>query len=224
MRARVLHQPGDALRLETLPEREPAHGEVAIDIKACGVCRTDLHIVDGDMREPKLPIVPGHEIVGWVRAVGVGVDRLRPGMRVGVLWLGSTCNRCDYCRIDRENLCDAPGFTGYTIDGGYADMCIADARYVFELHGGADDAALAPLRSALIGHRSLAMAGECERLGIYGFGAAAHIVTQIARWQDRRVYAFTRPGDLERRHSPESWVPRGLAVQRTARLSSSMRR
>ena len=171
-------------------------GEVLIDIFACGVCRTDLHIVDGELDRPKLPLVPGHEIVGRVRACGPGVTGLEPGMRVGVPWLGSTCGTCPYCMMGTENLCDAPLFTGYTRDGGYAEACVANAAFVFRLPEEQEDAALAPLLCAgLIGHRSLRMCGDAERLGLYGFGAAAHIVAQVAVYQRRRVFAFTRPGD-----------------------------
>ena len=196
MRAMVLHRPGEPLRLEEVAERDPGPGQVAIRICACGVCRTDLHVVDGELPDPKLPIIPGHEIVGRVSALGAGVGELEIGQRVGVPWLGHTCGQCWYCRHGMENLCDAPGFTGYTIDGGYAEACVADAAYVFPLPEGPGDAELAPLLCAgLIGHRSLRMAGEAERLGLYGFGAAAHIVAQVARHEGRRVFAFTRPGD-----------------------------
>ncbi len=197
MRAMVLHRPGEPLRLEEVATPGPGPGQVGIRITACGVCRTDLHVVDGELPEPKLPIIPGHEIVGRVSAVGEGVSGLEQGQRVGVPWLGHTCGQCWYCRHGMENLCDAPGFTGYTIDGGYAEACVADAAYVFALPEGPPDAELAPLLCAgLIGHRSLRMAGrEARRLGLYGFGAAAHILAQVARWQGREVYAFTRPGD-----------------------------
>ena len=196
MRAMVLDAPGRPLRLATVPDPVPGAGEVLIRVHACGVCRTDLHVVDGDLSDPKLPIVPGHEIVGAVAALGAGVDRLAIGDRVGVPWLGRTCGDCFYCRNGQENLCDTPGFTGYTIDGGYAELTVADARYVFPLDGAMDDAAAAPLLCAgLIGYRSLRMAGEARRLGLYGFGAAAHIVAQVARHEGREVYAFTRAGD-----------------------------
>ncbi|HPG22294.1 MAG TPA: zinc-dependent alcohol dehydrogenase family protein [Amaricoccus sp.] len=196
MRAMVLEAAGRPLRLVERAAPVPGPGEVAIAITACGVCRTDLHIVDGELTEPRLPLVPGHEIVGRVAALGPGVTGLEPGQRVGVPWLGHTCGTCPYCTAGRENLCDAPLFTGYTRDGGYAEACVADAAYVFPLPDGQSDAALAPLLCAgLIGHRTLAMAGEARRLGIYGFGAAAHLVAQVARWQGREVYAFTRPGD-----------------------------
>jgi propanol-preferring alcohol dehydrogenase len=196
MRAMVLDRPGNGLRLAELPDPEPGPGEVLIRVHACGVCRTDLHVVDGDLTGPKLPLVPGHEIVGEVIGLGDGVASFAIGERVGVPWLGRTCGTCSYCRSGRENLCDAPGFTGYTIDGGYAKLTKADARYVFPLADGMDAAAAAPLLCAgLIGYRSLRMAGEAKRLGLYGFGAAAHIVIQVARHQGREVCAFTRPGD-----------------------------
>jgi propanol-preferring alcohol dehydrogenase len=172
-------------------------GEVRVAVAACGVCRTDLHVVDGDLPHPKLPIVPGHEIVGRVDAIGSGVEGLEIGMRVGIPWLGHTCGCCAYCLEDRENLCDHPLFTGYTRDGGYATMTVADARFVFSLPEGIDDVATAPLLCAgLIGWRSLRIAGDGRRIGLYGFGAAAHIIAQVARWQGREVYAFTRPDDL----------------------------
>jgi len=201
MRAMVLRRQGEPLRPEERDLPPPGPGQVAIAISACGVCRTDLHVIDGDLTGPKLPLVPGHEIVGRVSALGSGVDRAVTGFalgdRVGVPWLGHTCGHCPYCRTGAENLCDAPGFTGYTLDGGYAEACVADASYVFHLPDGPSDAELAPLLCAgLIGHRSLRMAGSAERLGIYGFGAAAHIVAQVARWEGRRVFAFTRPGDV----------------------------
>src|SRR5262249_45056203 len=167
-----------------------------VEIDACGVCRTDLHVVDGELPNPKLPIVPGDEIVGRVAALGAGVSAPSVGSRVGVPWLGFTCGVCPYCRSGRENLCDRPLFTGYTRDGGYGTHTVADARYCFVLPRAADDAAIAPwLCAGLIGWRSYRMAGEGERLGIYGFGAAAHLLAQVAVWQGRKVYAFTRPGD-----------------------------
>jgi propanol-preferring alcohol dehydrogenase len=198
MKAIVLHRPGAELRLAELPMPEPAHGQVLVRVRACAVCRTDLHVIDGDLTEAKLPIVPGHEIVGTVEAKGRGVGRFRSGERVGVPWLGWTCGHCHYCRSGKENLCDFARFTGYQIDGGYAEYALADARYCFPLHGDYDDAEAAPLLCAgLIGYRSLRMTGGARRLGIYGFGAAAHIVAQLARAQGRAVFAFTRPGDLE---------------------------
>jgi propanol-preferring alcohol dehydrogenase len=168
-----------------------------VNVGACGVCRTDLHVVDGELPQRKVPIIPGHEIVGRVDAVGAGVEGLRVGERVGVPWLGHTCGVCPYCVSDQENLCDAPLFTGYTRDGGYATAVIADARFAFPLGDEGSDRALAPLLCAgLIGWRSLVMAGEGRRIGLYGFGAAGHIVAQVARWQGRSVFAFTRPGDV----------------------------
>jgi len=197
MRAMVLHRPGTPLRAETLPDPVPGPGEVRIRVLACGVCRTDLHLVDGELPDPALPIVPGHEIVGVVDAVGPGVGTLRDGDRVGIGWLGWTCACCSYCRSGMENLCDAPRFTGYTRHGGFATHAVADARFAYPL-GPGDAAAQAPLLCAgLIGWRSLTMAGEGRRLGIYGFGAAGHIVLQAARWQARQVFVFTRPGDDE---------------------------
>jgi len=195
MRAMVLERPGTRLVLRERPVPTPAAGEILVEIAACGVCRTDLHVVDGELPHPKLPIVPGHEIVGRVAVVGSGVSGFSVGQRVGVPWLGYTCGRCEYCRSGRENLCDTPLFTGYTRDGGYASHTVADARYCFPLPDG-DDAALAPLLCAgLIGWRCYRMAGEGGALGLYGFGAAAHILAQVAVWQGRRVYAFTRRGD-----------------------------
>jgi len=195
MRAMVLERPGTRLVLRERPVPTPAAGEILVEIAACGVCRTDLHVVDGERPHPKLPIVPGHEIVGRVAVVGSGVSGFSVGQRVGVPWLGYTCGRCEYCRSGGENLCDTPLFTGYTRDGGYASHTVADARYCFPLPDG-DDAALAPLLCAgLIGWRCYRMAGEGGALGLYGFGAAAHILAQVAVWQGRRVYAFTRRGD-----------------------------
>jgi propanol-preferring alcohol dehydrogenase len=196
MRAMVLDRPGTPLVMRERPTPTPGRGEILIEIAACGVCRTDLHVVDGELTEPKLPIVPGHEIVGRIAALGEGVGGFAPGERVGVPWLGYTCGVCSYCRAGRENLCDAPLFTGYTRDGGYATYTIADARYCFQLPDGPGDAEVAPLLCAgLIGWRSYRMAGEGAALGLYGFGAAAHILAQVARWQGRRIYAFTRTGD-----------------------------
>lgn len=175
----------------------PGPGEVRIKVSACGVCRTDLHIVDGELANPQLPIIPGHEVVGRVDAIGPGVDTLSLGERVGLPWLGHTCGVCPYCLAHRENLCDHPVFTGYTRDGGFATAVIADAHYVFALGESGTDAALAPLLCAgLIGGRALAIAGEGAKIGLYGFGAAAHIVAQVAKSQGRTVYAFTRPGDI----------------------------
>jgi propanol-preferring alcohol dehydrogenase len=196
MRAMILDNPGAPLRLAELPLPRPGAGEVLIEVEACGVCRTDLHLVDGELPHPKLPIIPGHEIVGRVKAIGDGVAGFRPGQRVGVPWLGWTCGHCSFCAGGRENLCDEARFTGYQIQGGYAEYTTADARYCFPLPDAGDAAALAPLLCAgLIGYRALAMAGDARRLGIYGFGAAAHIVAQVARFQAREFYAFTRAGD-----------------------------
>lgn len=196
MRAMVLDRPGAPLVLRERPVPAPGKGELLVSISACGVCRTDLHVVDGELEHPKLPIVPGHEIVGRVAALGAGVGGFTVGERVGVPWLGATCGVCPYCRAGQENLCDAPLFTGYTRDGGFATHTIADARYCFPLGEQGDDAEIAPwLCAGLIGWRSYRLAGAGERLGIYGFGAAAHILAQIAIWQGRRVYAFTRTGD-----------------------------
>jgi alcohol dehydrogenase, propanol-preferring len=197
MRAMRLDKAGTALRLETTAAiPEPGPHQVRLRVAACGVCRTDLHVVDGELTEPKLPIVPGHEIVGYVEALGEGVTTLKIGDRIGVPWLGFTCGVCAYCRAGRENLCDQARFTGYQIDGGYADYALADARYCFPLPPGLDDVAAAPLLCAgLIGYRALRLAGEAERLGLYGFGAAAHIVAQVARHRGQRIFAFTRTGD-----------------------------
>lgn len=179
-----------------MPDPTPGPGEVLIRIAACGVCRTDLHVVDGELEHPTLPLVPGHEIVGHVAALGEGVTTLRLGQRVGVGWLGHTCGHCDYCHDGQENLCDAPGFTGYTRNGGFAELTVAEARYTYPLPEAGDDAEFAPMLCAgLIGWRALSMAGEAKRIGLYGFGAAAHLILQAARWQGREVHAFTRPGD-----------------------------
>jgi propanol-preferring alcohol dehydrogenase len=196
MHAMVLDAPGQPLALRDLPQPAPGPGQVLVKVSACGVCRTDLHIVDGELSEPKLPLVPGHEVVGHVLALGAGVDNVAVGARVGIPWLGFTCGTCAFCRAGLENLCDAARFTGYQIDGGYADCAVADARYCFPLLGPTSDAEAAPLLCAgLIGYRALVKAGEAQRLGLYGFGAAAHIIAQVARHQGREIYAFTRPGD-----------------------------
>lgn len=195
--AMLFDGPGRKLRPAQLAPRDPNPAEVLIEVGACGVCRTDLHVLDGELENPKLPLVPGHEIVGRVVATGADVDRFRIGDRVGVPWLGWTCGECDYCRTGRENLCSRARFTGYDIDGGYAGFTLADQRYCFALPESYSDVAAAPLLCAgLIGYRALRMAGEGRRIGIYGFGAAAHIVAQVARHEGREVYAFTRPGDL----------------------------
>jgi propanol-preferring alcohol dehydrogenase len=196
MRAIVLERPQTSLVLREQPIPRPAAGEILVEVSACGVCRTDLHVVDGELPYPKLPIIPGHEIVGRVAATGPGVSGFALGARVGVPWLGHTCGVCPYCRDNKENLCDTPLFTGYTRDGGYATHAVADANYCFPLPDGIGDAEAAPLLCAgLIGWRSYRMAGEGRDLGLYGFGAAAHILAQVARAQGRRVYAFTRGGD-----------------------------
>lgn len=196
MHAMVLERSGEPLRSMELPQRQPQAGEVRIRISACGVCRTDLHVLDGELPHIAYPIIPGHEIVGRVDAVGPGVDAFALGQRVGVPWLASTCGVCRYCLDGRENLCDRPLFTGYTRSGGYATSTIADARYTFAMGEDGEDAGLAPLLCAgLIGWRSLVMAGNADNLGLYGFGAAAHIIAQVARHQGRRIFAFTRPGD-----------------------------
>jgi alcohol dehydrogenase, propanol-preferring len=192
----VLEAPGGPLVERRRPSRTPGPGEVRVAVRACGVCRTDLHVVDNELPAVPHPIVPGHEIVGEVLEVGAGVA-LTPGTRVGIPWLGWSCGACVHCQAGRENLCDEARFTGYQIDGGYAEEAVADARFVFPLPEAFDDLHAAPLLCAgLIGYRSLLRAGEGPRLGIYGFGAAAHITAQVARWQGREVYAFTRPGDL----------------------------
>ncbi|MGP9813108.1 zinc-dependent alcohol dehydrogenase family protein [Rhodopseudomonas sp. NSM] len=197
MDAMVLTAPGTRLQYQQRDTPLPGDGELRVRISACGVCRTDLHVVDGELPNIAYPIIPGHEIVGRVEAVGRNVTSHRVGDRVGIPWLGHTCGVCRYCRSGMENLCDAPLFTGYTRDGGFATHTIADARYAFPLGEDGDDVAIAPLLCAgLIGWRSLVIAGSAERLGIYGFGAAGHIVAQVARWQGRRVHAFTRGGDV----------------------------
>jgi len=196
MRAMVLERLGTPLIMRDRPLPSPGPGEILIEVKACGVCRTDLHVVDGELPHLRFPIVPGHEIVGRVAGIGAGVAGFVPGERVGVPWLGATCGTCPYCRADAENLCDTPVFTGYTRDGGYATHTVADARFCFPLGEAGDDAELAPwLCAGLIGWRSYRMAGEGKTLGLYGFGAAAHILAQVAIWQGRRVFAFTRQGD-----------------------------
>jgi propanol-preferring alcohol dehydrogenase len=192
----VLSSPGGTLQLEERPDPRPGPGDLLISVEACGVCRTDVHILDGDLPGIRHPIVPGHEIVGIVEAVGRGVPTARLGTRVGVPWLGGTCGHCPYCAADRENLCDRPVFTGLTRDGGFATHVVASSDFSFALKGFDDPAAAAPLLCAgLIGWRSLKLCGEAHRIGLYGFGAAAHIIAQVCRWQGREVHAFTRPGD-----------------------------
>ncbi|MFX1739205.1 zinc-dependent alcohol dehydrogenase family protein [Paraburkholderia sp. A1RI_3L] len=196
MRAMVFDGSGPYLKEMSLPDPVPEAGQLLIDIHACGVCRTDLHVVDGELTEPKRPVIPGHEIVGTVAALGEGVTGFAVGDRVGVPWVGHTCGHCRYCLAHRENLCDDPRFTGYTLDGGYAERTVADSRYCFHLPERYSDVEAAPLLCAgLIGYRTLSMAGDAQRIGIYGFGAAAHIVAQVVRHQGREVYAFTRSGD-----------------------------
>lgn len=198
MRAMVLDAPGRPLRAVDVPVPEPGVGQVLIRVRACGVCRTDLHVVDGELPDPKLPLIPGHQIVGTVERVGERVERFAAGDRVGVPWLGWTDGECRYCRTGRENLCDAARFTGYDLDGGYAEYAVADHRFCFQIPAGYPDLQAAPLLCAgLIGYRSLRMAGDAERLGLYGFGAAAHIVAQVALHEGRRVFAFTSRGDAE---------------------------
>jgi alcohol dehydrogenase, propanol-preferring len=198
MRAMVFTEKGQPLRLEELPIPKPGPGQLLLRVAACGICRTDLHIVDGELTDPKLPLIPGHQIVGRVVEEGPGESRFLEGERVGVPWLGSTCGSCPDCLAGRENLCDAARFTGYHFDGGFAEYAVADQRFCFRIPEGYPDLQAAPLLCAgLIGYRSLRMTGDARRIGIYGFGAAAHIITQVARWQGREVYAFTRAGDSE---------------------------
>jgi alcohol dehydrogenase, propanol-preferring len=197
MRAMVLKAQRQPLVATELPQPKPGPGQVLLKVKACAVCRTDLHIMDGELAEPKLPLIPGHEIVGVVLANGEGANRFAVGDRVGVPWLGWTCGVCAYCRSGRENLCDRGRFTGYTLDGGYAEFTVADERFCFPIPAQYADAEAAPLLCAgLIGYRSFARTGDAKRIGIYGFGAAAHIITQVAHFQGREIYAFTRPGDV----------------------------
>jgi propanol-preferring alcohol dehydrogenase len=198
MRAMVLERQREPLRLVELPEPEPGAGQVLLSVAACGVCRTDLHIVDGELSEPKLPLVLGHQIVGTVAGAGEGAERFAPGQRVGVPWLGWTCGACRYCASGRENLCDRARFTGYDVDGGYAELAVADERFCFPVPDGYRDEQAAPLLCAgLIGYRALRLAGDAERLGFYGFGASAHILCQLAVHEGRRVFVFTREGDEE---------------------------
>ena len=197
MHAMVLNRPGTPLVWTERADRAPGPGQVRVAVTACGVCRTDLHVVDGELPHPRLPLIPGHEVVGRIDALGTGVTGLRIGERVGLPWLGRSCGVCPYCVGQRENLCDAPVFTGYTQDGGFATAVIAEAAFAFPLGDEGSDESLAPLLCAgLIGWRALRIAGKGRRLGLYGFGAAAHLLAQVARWQGREVYAFTRPGDL----------------------------
>ena len=197
MNAMVLKKIGTALEWTEIPDPQPGPGEIRVKVAACGVCRTDLHVVDGELPDPKVPIIPGHEIVGRIDLLGADVKGLKIGERVGIAWLGHTCGFCPYCLEHRENLCDHPLFTGFTRNGGFATMVMADARFAFPLGETGSDVSLAPLLCAgLIGWRSLVIAGEGKKIGLYGFGAAAHIVAQVAKWQGRSVFAFTRTGDL----------------------------
>ena len=197
MHAMVLRSARTALEFTQLDDPHPGEGQVAVKVHACGVCRTDLHVVDGELPQARSPVIPGHEIVGTVAGVGDGVTALAVGDRIGIPWLGWTCGACRYCRAGQENLCDAPEFTGCTIDGGYAEYAVADSRYCFRLPAGFSDIELAPwLCAGLIGYRALRKAGDARRLGIYGFGAAAHIIAQLARYEGREMFAFTRPGDI----------------------------
>ena len=194
----VLRRPGEPLVLDELPVPEPGPGTLRVRVLACGVCRTDLHVVDGELTEPKLPLVLGHQIVGLVDELGPGVEGVATGDRVGIPWLGWTCGECRYCRGGRENLCDRARFTGYDLDGGFAEAAVADSRFCFRLPDDYPALQAAPLLCAgLIGFRALRLAGDAPRLGLYGFGAAAHVIAQVARWQGRRVFAFTRAGDTE---------------------------
>jgi alcohol dehydrogenase, propanol-preferring len=199
MRAMVLQEPRQSLVLREIPVPRPSPDQVLIKVRACGVCRTDLHVVDGELPDARLPVVPGHEIVGIVIQNGENAKSFAPGDRIGAPWMGYTCRQCIFCRTGRENLCDRPEFTGYTLDGGYAEYAVVDSRYCFSLPESYSDTAAAPLLCAgLIGYRSYRMAGEnIARLGIYGFGGAAHIIAQIAAYQGKRVFAFTRPGDVK---------------------------
>ena len=198
MRAMIFEKPGKDLSLLDAATPRPGAEQVLLRLHACAVCRTDLHVIDGDLREPKTPLIPGHEIVGSVAAVGTAVTRFKIGDRLGVPWLGWTCGECSFCREGQENLCDRAKFTGYTLDGGYAEYTVADQRFCFPIPDDYSDIEAAPLLCAgLIGYRSLVKAGNGKRLGIYGFGAAAHIVAQVAKYQNREIYAFTRPGDSE---------------------------
>ena len=211
MLAMILDRPGQPLRQAELPEPQPAAGQIRVRVHACGVCRTDLHVVDGELTQPKLPLVPGHEIVGTVEALGPGASRFAIGQRVGIPWLGFTCGVCPYCRAGRENLCDNPRFTGYTIDGGYAEATVADERFCFPIPPAYGDVEAAPLLCAgLIGYRSLLLAGQGRRLGIYGFGAAAHLIAQVARHRGWTIFAFTRAGDTAgqefARHEGAAWA------------------
>jgi alcohol dehydrogenase, propanol-preferring len=211
MKAMVLETQGKPLKGLFLPKPVPGPGQVLVRVLACGVCRTDLHVVDGDLKEPKLPLVPGHQVVGLVEAVGKGVNAFKPGERAGIPWLGGSCGTCDYCQTGRENLCDQARYTGYQLDGGFAQYCLADERFAFPLPPSYPDLQAAPLLCAgLIGYRALRMAGDGKKIGFYGFGSSAHLLIQVARHQDREVYVFTREGDGESRAFAEklgaAWV------------------
>jgi propanol-preferring alcohol dehydrogenase len=198
MHALVFEKVGKPLRKSELATPRPGPGQVLIHVRACAICRTDLHVIDGELAHPKLPLIPGHEIVGTVEQLGAGANRFKIGDRVGVPWLGWTCGKCEYCSSGKENLCAKAKFTGYTVDGGYAEYTVADQRFCFLIPDSYSDTGAAPLMCAgLIGYRSLVKAGNAKRLGIYGFGAAAHIVTQVAKYQQREIYAFTRQGDRQ---------------------------
>ena len=196
MHAMLLKHPGEKLQYVDMPIPSPGAKEVLIQIHACGICRTDLHVIDGELKQPKLPIIPGHQIVGTIVSLGADVHGLRVGERIGVPWFGKCCEHCEYCLTDRENLCDQSQFTGYQIDGGFAEYCVADARFCFPLPANYTNTQAAPLLCAgMIGYRALMKAGDARIIGIYGFGAAAHILTQVAQFQNREIFAFTRPGD-----------------------------
>lgn len=198
MKAMVLEKQGESLKLKEVDKPSPTHSQLLIKVNVCGVCRTDLHILDGDLDEPTLPLIPGHQIVGTVEQVGDDVKGFKIGEKVGVPWLGETCGHCEFCKQDRENLCDHARFTGYDINGGFAEYAMADARYCFSIPEDYPDEQAAPLLCAgLIGYRSLRKAGDAQNIGFYGFGSSAHILTQMAKFQNRKVYAFTRPGDTE---------------------------
>ena len=196
MRAMILERQGEPLRLAEIPDPMPGPPQLRLRVRACGLCRTDLHVVDGDLREPKLPLVLGHQIVGVVDRMGAEVSGFAVGQRVGVPWLGGACGTCRFCAAGQENLCDHARYTGYQLDGGLAEYCVADARFCFRVPGGQDDVAVAPLLCAgLIGYRALRLAGDAQEIGFFGFGSAAHLLTQVARHQGRKVYAFTRKSD-----------------------------
>ena len=201
MHAMLLRHQGEKLQYVELPIPHAKPNEVLVKILACGICRTDLHVVDGDLKQPRLPVIPGHQIVGIIEKLGSDVKGFETGQRIGIPWLGGSCNHCSYCVSGKENLCDDPRFTGYQIDGGFAEFCVADASICFPIPENYPDAQAAPLLCAgLIGYRALCKTGEAKRIGVYGFGAAAHILTQVAQFQGREIYAFTRPGDIQSQH------------------------